>query len=133
MLLPPKPPNLKRLGAYENFNTLPLDEADVWLYTSAWDGVPQMLLEVAMTGVPLVGSLVGGTAEVLLDGMATGIAGENAADYVAALRAVLADPRAARARALKLRLALLDRTEAAYLEKVRALVAQCQPAPFNPG
>ena len=52
-------------GRYGHISEIPLVEADVWLYTSGWDGVPSQLLEVAMTGIPIVGSLVGGTGEVL--------------------------------------------------------------------
>ena len=52
-------------GPYAHISEIPLGEADVWLYTSGWDGVPSQLLEVAMTGIPIVGTLVGGTGEVL--------------------------------------------------------------------
>ena len=92
--LPEKPANVHQMGTYDRFTDLPLHEADAWLYTSAWDGVPSILLEVAMTGVPLVGTDVGGTAEVLQDGLARALpAAAPAADYAAALRDVLSDPK----------------------------------------
>src|SRR5699024_1524822 len=53
------PENVRLEGAYEHIQDIELSAADVWLYTSAWDGAPTQLLEVAMTGIPIVGSLVG--------------------------------------------------------------------------
>jgi glycosyltransferase involved in cell wall biosynthesis len=118
------PPNVLPQGLYAHFSELPLDEADAWLYTSAWDGVPSLLLEVAMTGVPLVGSRVGGTGEVLGDDDAWPIGETAGADaYVAALRAVLADPDDARRRARNLRERMLrDRSAAAFAEHATDLL-----------
>jgi glycosyltransferase involved in cell wall biosynthesis len=115
------PANVLVQGLYGHISEIPLAEADVWLYTSGWDGVPSQLLEVAMTGVPMVGTLVGGTGEVMLDG-AWPVPLEAGADaYEAAIRAVLADPQQARRRALALRDRLLrERTLEAYAETAAA-------------
>jgi glycosyltransferase involved in cell wall biosynthesis len=110
------PDNVRLEGTYAHISEIPLAEADVWLYTSGWDGVPSQLLEVAMTGIPIVGSLVGGTGEVLSEEDAWPVAeGEGADAYVAAIRAALADPRSSRRRALALRERMLrERTEKAF-------------------
>ena len=112
------PANVLVQGVYGHISEIPLAEADVWLYTSGWDGVPSQLLEVAMTGVPMVGTLVGGTGEVMHDDGAWPVPLEAGADaYDAAIRAVLADPAQARSRALSLRDRLLrERTLEAYAE-----------------
>lgn len=119
-----KPENVHLMGSYRAFEDLPLEQADAWLYTSEWDGVPSILLEVAMTGVPIIGSLVGGTGEIL------GAAGTGGAvmpfDDVAAfadkLRDVIANPDRARSEALELRERLLrGRTEAAYTQTISRL------------
>jgi glycosyltransferase involved in cell wall biosynthesis len=117
------PDNVKVEGKYAAFTDLDLDEADVWLYTSAWDGVPSILLEAAMTGVPIVGSLVGGTGEVLHEADAWPVAElDDAEEYVKAIREVLADTAGARQRALALRERLLrERSEAAFAEQVTDL------------
>ncbi|HET7326695.1 MAG TPA: glycosyltransferase family 4 protein [Nocardioidaceae bacterium] len=109
----PVPQNVSVQGRYGHISEIPLAEADVWLYTSGWDGVPSQLLEVAMTGIPLVGSLVGGTGEVLSEEDAWPVAeDQTAAAYVAAIRAALADPSESRRRALRLRQRMLrERTE----------------------
>ncbi len=114
------PANAVLEGPYSHFSELDLGEADAWLYTSRWDGVPSQLLEVAMTGVPLVASEVGGTGEVLDADDAWPVAeAEDPDAYVAAIRAVLADPADARRRALALRERLLaDRTAEQYAEQV---------------
>lgn len=118
------PANVHLQGPYAHFGDLDLSEADLWLYTSAWDGVPSLLLEVAMTGLPIVATVVGGTGEIV--SAADGWPVEDAADpaaYVAAIRAILADPAAARARGLALRERMLaERTTAAYAEDVRRLL-----------
>jgi glycosyltransferase involved in cell wall biosynthesis len=110
------PPNLVLEGAYGHISEIPLAEADVWLYTSGWDGVPSQLLEVAVTGIPIVGTLVGGTGEVLseADAWPVGEAAQAEA-YVAAIRAALADPENSRRRAAALRDRMLrERTVKAF-------------------
>jgi glycosyltransferase involved in cell wall biosynthesis len=111
-------PNVLVQGRYAHISDLPLAEADLWLYTSGWDGVPSQLLEVAMTGVPIVGTLVGGTGEVMSDEDSWPVPLEAGADaYETAIRAVLADPADARRRALTLRERMLrERTLEAYAE-----------------
>ena len=110
------PPNLVLHGAYENIADLDAGSADAWLYTSAWDGVPTQLLEVAMIGVPLVASQVGGIGEVVSPADAWPVADHaNPSAYVAALREVLADPVEAGRRAQALRVRLVrERTATEY-------------------
>ena len=116
------PENVKHEGTYQHFTELPLQECDAWLYTAEWDGVPNILLDVASAGIPLVGSLAGGTSEVLRPRVSAPIADiANAVDYVVALRAIFADPDAARQRAAELRRQILEeRTAEAYTNQVRA-------------
>lgn len=123
-LLEAPPANVKLHGAYSHITDLDFGAADAWLYTSAWDGVPSQLLEVAMTGIPLVASQVGGTSEVLSSDDARPIVDLDDPDaYVAALREVLADPGAARRRAVALRERMLrERTEADYDRQVATLL-----------
>jgi glycosyltransferase involved in cell wall biosynthesis len=103
------PGNVSVQGRYAHIAEIPLSEADVWLYTSGWDGVPSQLLEVSMTGIPIVGSLVGGTGEVLSADDAWPVADRDNPDaYVTAIREVLADPDGARRRALALRERMLE-------------------------
>lgn len=98
------PDNVRLEGTYPHISEIPLAEADLWLYTSGWDGVPSQLLEVAMTGIPIVGSLVGGTSEVLSAEDAWPVEDrDEPGAYVRAIRGVLADAGDSRRRALALR------------------------------
>jgi len=118
------PANVRLEGAYAHLCDLDLPDADVWLYTSGWDGVPSQLLEVAMTGIPIVGSLVGGTGEVLGDDDSWPVADvDNPQAYVQAIREVLVDPTTARRRSHALRDRMLrERTEAAYADHVTGVL-----------
>lgn len=118
------PPNLTLEGRYASFADLDLGKADAWLYTSAWDGVPQLLLEVAMTGIPIVASVVGGVGELVHEDDAWPIHDlDEPAAYAEAIRAILADPEDARKRALTLRERLVaERSEAAYAEAAADLL-----------
>jgi glycosyltransferase involved in cell wall biosynthesis len=120
----PVPANVSVQGRYGHIREIPLDEADVWLYTAGWDGVPGQLLEVAMTGIPLVGSLVGGTGEVLGQEDSWPVAEDEAAEaYVAAIRSALADPAESRRRGLALRERMLrERTTSAFAAQATALL-----------
>jgi glycosyltransferase involved in cell wall biosynthesis len=110
------PENVRLEGLYGHISELDLSNVDAWLYTSAWDGVPSLLLEVAMTEVPIVASLVGGVGEVLSDDDSWPVAEwEDPEAYEKALREILDDPVEARRRSRALRERLeRDRTQVAY-------------------
>lgn len=110
------PQNLRSEGSYAHISEIPLAEADALLYTSAWGGIPSMLLDLAVTGIPIVGSLVGGTNEVLTEEDAWPVDDdEGATAYAQAIQAILADPGAARRRALTLRERMLrERSEKVF-------------------
>uniref|UniRef100_UPI001600DB25 glycosyltransferase family 4 protein n=1 Tax=Nocardioides pelophilus TaxID=2172019 RepID=UPI001600DB25 len=98
------PPNIQLMGVYDGFAQLPLDEVDFLLYTSGWDGIPNVVLEGAQSGLPIVASAVGGVPEVVTPATGCPVTDTDApAAYVAAIEALLADPAAATARSAALR------------------------------
>ncbi|QZY28149.1 glycosyltransferase family 4 protein [Nocardioides coralli] len=123
---PEAPANLSIEGRYGHITEIPLAEADAWLYTSGWDGVPSQLLEVAMTGIPIVATQVGGTGEVVSEADAWPVDAEaGAAAYERAIREVLADPGEARRRAAALRERLLqDRTIEQFTDRARRVLLE---------
>jgi glycosyltransferase involved in cell wall biosynthesis len=120
------PENVRFEGLYDHISELDLSQTDAWLYTSAWDGVPSLLLEVAMTEVPIVGSLVGGVGEVLSNEDSWPIVDwENPEAYEKALRDLLSDPAEAHRRSHALRERLeRDRTQHAYGEYAAELLLE---------
>jgi glycosyltransferase involved in cell wall biosynthesis len=128
--LPEPPRNITLHGAYARFAELPLERADLWLYTSGWDGIPQTLLEVGMTGVPIVGTSVGGTGEVLHPTLAQALPQEaHAGDYVTAIKTVLAQTTKARTKARALREYLIQRHTAESYSRAIAEVVGPAVAP----
>jgi glycosyltransferase involved in cell wall biosynthesis len=118
------PENVTLEGVYKDFEDLPLAKCDAWLYTAEWDGVPNILLDVSSAAIPLVGSIAGGTGEVLVEGLSEPVTQiEDIDAYVFALRKVFSNPAEARSRALKLRDIILGkRSSSAYLASVQSLL-----------
>ncbi len=89
----PRGPHLKFHGAFDGFESLPVHEFDVFLYTAHWDGLPNVLHEAMAAGLVVVASSAGGVKELIQTGE-TGYLIEPFDDvsaFVAALRAIDAD------------------------------------------
>ncbi len=57
--------NLNIMGQYSTFSNLPLHNYKAFLYTSLWDGIPNVLLEASGAELPIVASRVGGIEELV--------------------------------------------------------------------
>lgn len=84
-------------GNYNQFSELPLHRFDGFLYTTAFDGLPNVILEALGSGLPVIAPAVGGIPEAVIDG-ATGFLLEDHAEvdvlvecYVQAIERVYAD------------------------------------------
>jgi glycosyltransferase involved in cell wall biosynthesis len=100
-----------------------LEAFEVVVLSSRTEGTPIVLFEAMAAGVPVVATRVGGVPDVVGDAEALLVPPDDAAALAAAVRAVLADPAAAHARAIAARRRLatdfavdpwLDRYEAVY-------------------
>jgi glycosyltransferase involved in cell wall biosynthesis len=60
-------PAVRFLGVRDDVAAL-VSAADGYVMSSAWEGMPMVLLEAGAGGLPIVTTRVGGTAEVVLDG-----------------------------------------------------------------
>lgn len=100
----PSLPNL----SYEGPFTSPLEwlgryDFDAFVFTSRWEGMPNILLEVGALGIPVIAPTVGGVAELVNE--ATGYPlpeRPSAADYERALLRVASSPTEALERARRL-------------------------------
>jgi glycosyltransferase involved in cell wall biosynthesis len=66
-LLANLPVNVSYKGTYDGFSSLPINEYDLLLYTSLFDGMPNVILEAASAGLPIIASAVGGIPEFIVD------------------------------------------------------------------
>ncbi|WP_167626647.1 glycosyltransferase [Paracoccus luteus] len=104
------PDNMTLMGTYGRLDELPLTDCDGWLYTSGWDGLPTILIEIAAKGMPVVASAVGGVPELVDDTTGWPVEpGAGAEAYAAALTEMLADPARRRERATALMARARDR------------------------
>lgn len=91
--------NVTLCGGFDGIQSLPTREYAVFLYTSGWDGLPNVLLEVTATGLPIVASNVGGISELINSDTGVSVDDENdIAGYVKGLRLFLEQPELGRQR-----------------------------------
>ncbi len=62
-------PGVEYRGSFDGFECLPVERFDGFLYTSAFDGLPNIILEVMGAGLPVIAPDVGGIAEAVIDGV----------------------------------------------------------------
>jgi glycosyltransferase involved in cell wall biosynthesis len=104
------PSNMFVFPAFKSLTSLPLVGCDGWLYTSEWDGLPTILIELGALGVPIVASDVGGVSELI--GQDRGYLVDRFNDveaYVAELQLMLKDPSERIVRAEKLQSLVRER------------------------
>lgn len=87
------PSNMQLRGPFKDYEDLRLAEADVWLFTAEWEGLPTILIELGARGMPIVASAVGGVPELIRQDTGWPIDDvEDVSAYVSALREAIANP-----------------------------------------
>ncbi len=86
-------PNVRYQGGFEGLPSLPADQYDLFLYTSQWDGIPNVILEAISMGLPVIASKTGGIPEVIIDGETGFIVDpyDDVGGYVRRLDGIFAD------------------------------------------
>jgi glycosyltransferase involved in cell wall biosynthesis len=122
--------NIVYHGGYDGFETLPLDQFDAFLYTSHFDGLPNVLLEAMAAGLPVIASDVCGVGELIKTGETGFLISpfEDAQRYVQAL-CEIAFGRADVGRLVTNAYDLLERRHswAGFLDEVRAVPGYAVP------
>jgi glycosyltransferase involved in cell wall biosynthesis len=86
--------NIHYHGSFDELVTIDSSGYDLFLYTSQWDGLPNILLEAIALRLPVISSDAGGIGEIILDGK-TGVLispRESIEKYVLALDRFHQDP-----------------------------------------
>jgi len=90
-------------GAYQGIENLDLSQYDAFLYTSQTDGLPNVLLETASAGLPIVASNVGGVGDIVNTKTGYPVAMDDIDGYVKSLQAIRDNPALAKQKATKAR------------------------------
>lgn len=109
------PANIRLQGTFSDFDELPIEELDFFLYTAEWDGIPTILIDVGSRGIATVASQVGSVGDVVTD--ETGYPVPEALDaaaYQKAILGMLADPAEVTRRTVRLRERVRDQHGAAH-------------------
>jgi glycosyltransferase involved in cell wall biosynthesis len=61
-------PGVEYRGSFDGFDCLPVERFDAFIYTSAFDGLPNIVLEALGSGLPVIAPNVGGIGEAVMDG-----------------------------------------------------------------
>lgn len=94
--------NINLKGPYDGFSAIPLESYEVFLYTSQWDGLPNVLLEAASAGLPIVAPMVGGISELISEETGFPIKiFDNVDEYVHQIDFILNNPTEVEVRSLK--------------------------------
>ncbi|MFK4874886.1 glycosyltransferase [Novosphingobium sp. ZW T3_23] len=119
------PRNLTLRPGFKSYDELPLDDADLWLFTSAWEGMPTILIEMAVRGMAVVASQVGGVPELIDEETGYPVEDvENVEAYIAAIREALENPQQRIERAVRLQKKAADRySQTSYVRDLREIFA----------
>jgi glycosyltransferase involved in cell wall biosynthesis len=86
--------NVTMFGSFSGFDAIPTDNYALFLYTSQWDGMPNIVLEALAAGLAVLAPDVGGIGEVIPSDSGFLIGQfDDVQTYVEAIRRVTANPQ----------------------------------------
>jgi len=98
------PENIKLMGTYNVLSELPFSNSDFFLYTSEWDGLPTILIDIGSQGMPVVASHTGGLGDLITRETAFPVHDVMNPDaYVSEIRQMQLEPNEVTKRAARLR------------------------------
>lgn len=94
--------NIEYRGVYTHITDVDLSEFSLYLNTSAWEGLPTMIIQVMSAGLPVVTSSVGGISELVDETSGWVVTDDDEVDaYVTRIRERMAQPQQAQQRVIK--------------------------------
>lgn len=120
-------PNIIYRGAFNGFSQIPAGKYDALIYTAAFDGLPNIVLEAMAAGMPVIAPDIGGIGEAVT--IETGYLVEDDVDdetlvdrYVEAIALLYADRAEAIERGKAARALMLERhSKSAFLRNVQKI------------
>ncbi len=114
-------PNVTLRGPFSRFEDIVSDAHVALLFTTAWEGLPTLLLDAAASGVPIVAPAVGGIADLIEPDWLVQDP-EDVDAFMARLRQLLAEPALREARRRRQYQSLLEgRSWQAFTAAVKAV------------
>ena len=96
-------PNLHYKGPYQNFfKDIDISKYDLFLYTSHADGTPNVIIEAALAGLPIVASKIGGIPDTLENKATLVDDTYSSEEFIQAIRKTISNLNDARKKALEL-------------------------------
>lgn len=130
----PTLPNLSYEGPFSSpLEWLDRFDFDAFVFTSRWEGMPNILIEVGALGIPVIAPTVGGVGELVSSQTGYPLPEQPSVDdYEAALRAVNDAPQEATARAERmLALVLTRHSWGSFLKAVERVKEYVKPQPLH--
>lgn len=99
-----------------------------FIFTSRWEGLPNILLEIGALGIPIIAPTVGGVGELVSEYTGYPLREDaSSADYIGAINHILSNPEDCQRKALKmLELIEFRHTQSSFSEKLNLLDAYLQ-------
>lgn len=95
--------NMNFIGPYDGIDALPLDDVNLFFYSSDWDGLPNILLEIGARGIPIIARDVGGISDLLNESNGWLVNKNDSPEKVASLiRSIMRDDKARSQKSAKL-------------------------------
>jgi glycosyltransferase involved in cell wall biosynthesis len=119
-------PNVIAKGSFSKFEDLPLADFDALLYTSAFDGLPNIILECMAAGISVIAPDVGGISEVVTPDTGYLVANDTddailVKEYIAAVRVMYGSANdAARVRQGALDMLRAQHSVAVFRDRVKS-------------
>lgn len=121
--------NVHLKGAFSDFTKLPHHLYAGFIYTSQWDGLPNVLLEATAAGLPIIAPDVGGISELITKPTGYLVDSFNNIDqYVSAIRHLLTHPEYALNKVRRAQKLIAERhSEHSWHEQLQAVSGYLQP------
>lgn len=122
-------PNLQYKGPYQNFfKDIDISKYDLFLYTSHADGTPNVIIEAALTGLPIVASKIGGIPDALENKATLVNDTYSPEEFIQAIRKTISNLSDVRKKALELQKHLIIKhNKDSFIEQVKEMLKRTNP------